>query len=277
MPGIDEWLAARLTWYHETGKEKWTGNSRLHDRVAAAGEAAGSGPAHGVQVTRALEAAQIVLTPVLEVQAGVSGQFPGGRRHEDLTGTSRGQDSSRLVDREAMDICIGHLDLARVHRRPGRQPQVPGRLSQGNRASDCPAGTVECGEDPIAGLFHLTTAESSQGVLHPLLVRSDEVTPRMSAHTAGGPGGIDDVDEYERCQHSLGEDPREGIQLRAKKDGVIAVGDKLDGTTVIDLRFCEEGRNDSGQIAFIATLEDPDAPNQIGFRTAVFSATPRLK
>jgi hypothetical protein len=63
----------------------------------------------------------------------------------------------------------------------------------------------------------------------------------------------------------------------AKKDGVIAVGDKLDRTTVIDLRFCEEGLNDSGQIAFIATLEDPDAPNQIGFRTAVFSATPKLK
>jgi len=57
----------------KTCKEKWGGNSRLHDRVAAAGEAAGSGPAHGVQVTRALEAAQMVLTPVFEVKASVSG------------------------------------------------------------------------------------------------------------------------------------------------------------------------------------------------------------
>lgn len=61
----------------------------------------------------------------------------------------------------------------------------------------------------------------------------------------------------------------------AKKDKVIAVGDKLDGTTVLSVSFCEEGFNDSRQIAFIAQLEDPTAPNEIGFRTAVFRATPK--
>jgi hypothetical protein len=60
-----------------------------------------------------------------------------------------------------------------------------------------------------------------------------------------------------------------------KKDKVIAVGDKLDGTTVLSVSFCEEGLNDSRQIAFIAQLEDPTAPNEIGFRTAVFRATPK--
>jgi hypothetical protein len=56
---------------------------------------------------------------------------------------------------------------------------------------------------------------------------------------------------------------------------VIAVGDKLDRTRVLSLTFCEEGLNDAGQLAFIAQLEDPDAPNEIGFRTAVFLATPK--
>ena len=55
-------------------------------------------------------------------------------------------------------------------------------------------------------------------------------------------------------------------------DRVIATGDTLDGRTVQGLTFCEEGLNDSGQLGFIAMLEDVDAPN--GFRMAVFRATP---
>src|SRR5918996_4962363 len=37
---------------------------------------------------------------------------------------------------------------------------------------------------------------------------------------------------------------------------VIATGDTLDGRTVQGLTFCEEGLNDSGQLGFIAMLED---------------------
>ena len=62
---------------------------------------------------------------------------------------------------------------------------------------------------------------------------------------------------------------------RVVADRVIATGAKLDGRRVLSggLSFCEEGLNDSGQLAFIAMLEDPAAPN--GFRTAVFRATPK--
>jgi hypothetical protein len=55
-------------------------------------------------------------------------------------------------------------------------------------------------------------------------------------------------------------------------DRVIAVGDTLDGATVQNLRICEEGLNNSGELAFVADLEDPNAPE--GFRVAVFRATP---
>jgi hypothetical protein len=60
---------------------------------------------------------------------------------------------------------------------------------------------------------------------------------------------------------------------RAVQDRVIGTGDKLDGATVLGLTFCEEGLNDSGQLSFVADLEDPSAPN--GRRTAVFRATPK--
>jgi len=69
--------------------------------------------------------------------------------------------------------------------------------------------------------------------------------------------------------------PTTGIFVgpRVVQDNVIETGDKLDGARVIGLRFCEEGLNDLGQLAFIADLADPSAPN--GLRTAVFRATPR--
>ena len=56
-------------------------------------------------------------------------------------------------------------------------------------------------------------------------------------------------------------------------DRVIATGDTLDGAAVQNLVFCEEGLSDSGELSFIAQLEDPTDPN--GFRTAVFRAMPQ--
>ena len=57
-----------------------------------------------------------------------------------------------------------------------------------------------------------------------------------------------------------------------KKDRVIGDGDKLDGATIGSISFCEEGLNDTGQVAFIATLNDPGSLEP---RTAVFRATPK--
>jgi hypothetical protein len=55
-------------------------------------------------------------------------------------------------------------------------------------------------------------------------------------------------------------------------DRVISTGDALDGSTVQNITFCEEGLSDSGELAFVAQLEAPDSPD--GFRMAVFRATP---
>jgi hypothetical protein len=56
---------------------------------------------------------------------------------------------------------------------------------------------------------------------------------------------------------------------------VIATGDTLDGAIVQNLTFCEEGLSDSGELAFIAQLEDASSPD--GFRMAVFRAAPSLR
>jgi hypothetical protein len=56
----------------------------------------------------------------------------------------------------------------------------------------------------------------------------------------------------------------------ATADRVIATGDQLDGATVSNLTFCEEGLNDAGELTFIATLDEVESS-----RTAVFRATPQ--
>lgn len=69
------------------------------------------------------------------------------------------------------------------------------------------------------------------------------------------------LDDFETTGIFTGPDP--------VADRVIATGDQLDGATVSDVSFCEEGLNDAGELTFIATLDEVE-----GFRTAVFRATP---
>src|SRR5918997_2108218 len=74
--------------------------------------------------------------------------------------------------------------------------------------------------------------------------------------------------------HATLDDGTSGIFVGSDPvaDRVIATGDTLDGSIVQILVFCEEGLSDSGELAFVAELQDPDTPE--GSRVAVFRATP---
>jgi hypothetical protein len=71
------------------------------------------------------------------------------------------------------------------------------------------------------------------------------------------------LDDFQTTGIFVGPDP--------VADRVIATGDTLDGATVTGLGFAEEGLNDSGQLAFRASFQDP---NSFETRVAVFRATP---
>jgi hypothetical protein len=74
--------------------------------------------------------------------------------------------------------------------------------------------------------------------------------------------------------HATLDDGTSGIFVGSDPlaDRVIATGDTLDGSTVQNLTFCEEGLSDSGELAFIATFEEDPATFET--RVAVFRATP---
>src|SRR5688572_27918346 len=111
-------------------------------------------------------------------------------------------------------------------------------------------------------------------------MKNDGVQRRREADTQGvfssfgfrapsitSAGGV----EFAAIQSDL---KREGIFTGGDPvtDRVITTGDSLDARTVQGLTFCEEGLNYSGQLGFIAMLEDVDSP--YGFQMAVFRATP---
>ncbi len=64
-----------------------------------------------------------MLAAVLEPGVTSAEKVTDGRRHEDLPIVSGLLDAGGQVHREASDVTIGtHLDLARVHPAPHRQP-----------------------------------------------------------------------------------------------------------------------------------------------------------
>src|ERR687898_1422601 len=104
-------------------------------------------------------------------------------------------------------------------------------------------------------------------------------TPTVVADTTGAfaffgfrPPSINNDGEV--AFHATLDDGTSGIFVGPDPvaDRVISTGDTLDGSTVQNLTFCEEGLSDSGELAFVATLEDFGTPE--GFRMAVFRATP---
>jgi hypothetical protein len=85
-----------------------------------------------------------------------------------------------------------------------------------------------------------------------------------SLNDAGDVAFLATLDDFSTTGIFVGPDPI--------ADRVISTGDTLDGSTIQNITFCEEGLSDSGELAFVAQLEDPNTPE--GFRTAVFRATP---
>jgi hypothetical protein len=131
-----------------------------------------------------------------------------------------------------------------------------------------------------AGVAAFETSFVQNGEFVTAIVKDDGPTQTIVADTTGPFGGFGfrapslnnngDVaflaqpDDFSSSGIFVGPDPR--------KDRVVSTGDRLDRGIVSSLSFCEEGLNDSRQVAFIATL---DPPKGEGSRTAVFRATPR--
>ena len=101
-----------------------------------------SGPM-AASVLRSLEAAQLELAQVGELEPGTGKEVSHRAGHEHLAGLGAIQDSGRRMDREAADVVADDLDLAGVDRRPDLKVERLGHRPHRLRARKGPGGRVE--------------------------------------------------------------------------------------------------------------------------------------
>jgi hypothetical protein len=126
------------------------------------------------------------------------------------------------------------------------------------------------------------TDEATQTSVEEIVTIDAEGTPTVVADTRDGfasfgfrPPSLNNngdvaflatLDDFTTTGIFVGQDPN--------AYRVIVMGDTLDGSTVENIVFCEQGLSDSGELAFVAQLDIPETPEEGDFRTAVFRATP---
>src|SRR5207248_10890000 len=96
-------------------------------------------------------ALELVLTPIVELEAGPGQQVLDGSRHEHLAAARQGRDPRRDVHGEPTHPFTAQLYLAGVDARA--HVQIDGResVAYGTGAPDRFAGPVERGEEPVPG------------------------------------------------------------------------------------------------------------------------------
>jgi hypothetical protein len=143
----------------------------------------------------------------------------------------------------------------------------PNRSVQEPVLNDAGTAAFEMSFFDQTGQFVTAIVKGSGG---PLVTVADTAGPfgffgfRPPAINDGGDVAFTGIldDDFPNTSIYLGPDP--------KNDRVIGTGDRLDGAIVSSLSFCEEGLNDSGEVAFVAELA-----TRTERRTAVFRATPK--
>ena len=102
------------------------------------------------------------------------------------------------VHREPADPLAPHLHLTGVHAGADRDPDARERVTDRAGAADRATGSVEGGEEPVAGGVDLAPAEPGQLLAHDRVVLVEERAPPGVAELGGPRGRAHDVGEEHR-------------------------------------------------------------------------------
>ena len=87
---------------------------------------------------------------------------------------------------------------------PQRSCRPAGReVSDHDRCADRAGRSIEEGEDPVAGRFHLPAAEARQRAVNDIVVKVEKLGPPAVAGRCELPGRVNDIGEDDRRQHSV--------------------------------------------------------------------------
>jgi hypothetical protein len=74
------------------------------------------------------------------------------------------------VHSDASDIISGELNLPGVQKTTHLKPKRPQSLNEGDSTSHGPGGTIESREEPVAEVFHSTSAKAFDLLPHNIVV-----------------------------------------------------------------------------------------------------------
>jgi IS30 family transposase len=137
-----------------------------------------------VEAPRAGDAPELVLAPIVEDQTGSHDEVGHRARRPDRARLREGGNPRRDVDGDAADIVAAELDLARVHAAAHIDSELPRGVADCACAFDRPGGTVEGGEEAVAGGFDLAAAETRELAPYRRVVSIEEVAPAAIAELA---------------------------------------------------------------------------------------------
>ena len=118
-----------------------------------------------------------MLAPRRELDAGPDHEVLDGRGDQDLAGSGEGADSRRDVDGQAGEIIAADLALARVQTCSQFDPERPDGSRDCLGAADRSRGTIEAGDEAVAGRVDLRSPKPSELVTHGLVMRVEERAP----------------------------------------------------------------------------------------------------
>ncbi|HEX3192424.1 MAG TPA: hypothetical protein VHS30_21845, partial [Streptosporangiaceae bacterium] len=100
------------------------------------------------------------------------------RADEDLTCAREGRHAGTDVDSDAPDSLADHLDFAGVNAGLDLDSERLHAPDCGGRTPDGAAGTVEHGEETVAGRVNLAAAETGQLATHEGVMALEKLPPR---------------------------------------------------------------------------------------------------
>jgi hypothetical protein len=149
------------------------------------------------------DATELVRTSTLEHEPGTGYEVLHRTRDEDLTWLGQTCDACPDVHRDAADLLVDQLALARVHADADLHAEIPYATRCGERASDRPGGSIEGGEEPVACRVHLGTAIPKEQTPDHLVVMEKELLPSDAPELRRERRRANDIGEHDRREHAV--------------------------------------------------------------------------
>lgn len=111
----------------------------------------GSVRSERVKAPGARNALEVLLAPILELDARACDQVLDSARHEDFAGLSQGRDAGTDRDGNVNGLAVADLQLAGMETSPDLEADGPQRLAKGGRRLDAARGSIEGREEPVTG------------------------------------------------------------------------------------------------------------------------------